>query len=145
MKFFKEPEQSSVASTPKPSGDESINSILGAEISVQGDISFRGKVRVDGKINGNVKGEYLILGESGKINGDIEANSLICYGEITGNIKVEKLSVQKTSFINGKIETNDLFVDSGASLNSEVRAGQKKGQVIKGSFEKTAQKADSTK
>ena len=44
---------------------ETVTSIIGKDMHLQGDVNFKGKLRLDGKAEGNVRGEYLILGETG--------------------------------------------------------------------------------
>ena len=56
-------------------------------MKIKGEISFKGKARIDGQIDGNIDGEHLVLSESGVITGDINASSFICQGKVEGNIK----------------------------------------------------------
>jgi len=79
----------------KNDSPEAISSIIGLEMTVNGDISFKGKMKVDGKIIGNVKGEHLILSNTGVITGDVDTDIFICQGRVDGNVKVKKLTVMK--------------------------------------------------
>jgi len=109
-----------------------INSILDEGMVVKGDVSFKGKARVDGKIEGNVSGEYLILSESGIVVGDIEVQVVVCQGRVDGNIKAEKLHAQQAAKISGSLDVIDLTVDSGASLSGDVKAHSKDLRLIEG-------------
>ena len=64
-------------------------------MSISGEINFKGKTRIDGTINGNISGEYLILSESGKITGDVKVSSFICHGTIQGDIKANVVTARK--------------------------------------------------
>jgi cytoskeletal protein CcmA (bactofilin family) len=120
------------------SGDnEAISSIIDEGMSVAGDVSFKGKARVDGKIEGNVRGEYLILGESGIIIGDLEVEVAICQGRVDGNIKAKKLHAQQAAKISGSLDVIDLTVDSGASLSGDVKAHSKDLRVVEGTAPST--------
>lgn len=99
-----------------------ISSILDKSMSITGDVIFSGKARVDGRIEGNVKGEYLILSESGAIRGDIEVTVMVCQGQVDGNIQAETLHAQQAARINGCLHAVNLTVDSGALLNGEIKA-----------------------
>ncbi len=109
---------------------DAISSIIGTEMTIIGDISFEGKVRIDGNVEGNVMGDYLVLSNGGNINGDIEANVLVCHGQVDGNVKVQQLFLKKDGAINGRLETNDLSVDSGGTLHGEIKAQDKDLQLI---------------
>lgn len=112
--------------------DAKVTSIIGKEMRIVGDVSFKGKLRLDGKVEGNIKGEYLILGESGSISGDVAGDVFVCSGYVKGNINVKKLHVFKGGTINGKVESTDLEVESGSVLNGEVKSRSKDIRLVPG-------------
>ncbi len=111
-----------------------ITSIVGAEMQLAGDIAFKGKLRLDGKVEGNIRGDYLILGETGVVLGDIAVNTFVCSGRVEGNVNVRKLSVAKSGHIQGKVESMDLAVESGAVLHGEIKSrSQQELRLVPGS------------
>ncbi|MGA1874209.1 MAG: bactofilin family protein [bacterium] len=116
------------------SDKDAISSIIGEEMIISGDVSFRGKVRVDGKVEGDIKGEYLILSEAGGVTGDIESGVFICHGKVDGNVSANKLFVKRTAVIHGRVDTTELSIEGGASLQGEVVARCQDLQTIEGSF-----------
>lgn len=110
---------------------EAISSIIDGSMTVTGEVSFKGKTRIDGIINGNLKGEHLILSKDGKINGDIVVSSFICQGSFTGNIETKILTAKRDCSINGKIIAGNLTVEPGASIDGEIRAATKDLQTPK--------------
>jgi cytoskeletal protein CcmA (bactofilin family) len=104
---------------------EAISSIIDGSMTITGEISFKGKTRIDGEINGNINGEHLILSKDGKINGDIKLSSFICQGAFTGNIEAKLLTAKKGCSIRGKIIAGSLTVEPGASLDGEIKAATK--------------------
>ena len=107
---------------------EAISSIIDASMSITGEITFKGKTRIDGTINGNIKGEHLILSKEGKITGDVQIISFICQGTFNGNIETSILTARKGSTINGTIVAENLTVEPGASIDGEIKASAKKSQ-----------------
>lgn len=105
---------------------EAISSIIDASMSITGEITFKGKTRIDGTINGNVKGEHLILSKEGKIIGDVQITSFICQGTFNGNIETSILTAKKGSTINGTIVAENLTVEPGASIDGEIKAFARK-------------------
>ena len=83
--------------------NEAISSIIDNSMTITGEISFKGKTRIDGEINGNIEGEHLILSETGKVTGDISVASFNCYGTLEGNVKADMLTARKNCFIHGKL------------------------------------------
>lgn len=112
---------------------EMITSVIAADMQLVGDISFKGKLRLDGKAEGNIRGEYLILGETGIISGDVAVNTFVCSGRVEGTVNVQKLYVVKSGFIEGKVETMDLAVESGAVLSGEIKSRSQELRLVPGS------------
>jgi len=123
--------------------NEAISSIIDKSMTITGEISFKGKARIDGVIIGNIKGEHLILSESGKIEGDITVSSFNCYGTLQGNIKADILTARKDCSIQGKLEAGSLTVEPGAALQGEIKASAKSLKQVtdKSAAEKPAPKA----
>ncbi|ADH84804.1 bactofilin family protein [Desulfurivibrio alkaliphilus] len=109
-----------------------VTSILGQELQMEGDVSFKGKLRLDGRVKGNVQGDYLILGENGVVNGDVQVNTFVCSGRVDGNVNAKKFQISNRGVINGKVEASDLAVESGAALNGEVKSRSKELRLVPG-------------
>lgn len=99
-----------------------ISSIIGQDMAIVGDITFKSKIQLDGNLQGNISGTFLVLSESGRITGDVVAETMVCYGKIEGNVKADKLFLKKTGVIDGRLETSDLSVESGGVLNGEIKS-----------------------
>ncbi len=103
--------------------NEAITSIIDKNMTVIGEIHFSGKARIDGMIEGNLRGEHLILSETGKIQGDIQVTSFNCYGAVKGDVKAEILSARKDCKISGKLSAKALSVEPGACIEGDIKSG----------------------
>ncbi len=86
----------------------------GTEIT--GDIRSQGDIRIDGVLIGNLstKGK-VVIGNTGKVKGEVICKNSEVSGEITGKINVSQLLTLKiSSAINGDIITNKLSIEPGA-------------------------------
>lgn len=117
----------------------SIN-VIGADTTIQGDIVSNGDVRIDGTLIGTVKtSSKLVLGASGKIEGDAHAKSADLSGKVLGNVHVsEILFLKSTSRIDGNIHTNKLVVESGGELNGNCEMGKSAIPIASGKNAKEA-------
>jgi len=102
---------------------ESISSLVDKDMVITGTISFKGKARIDGTIDGDIaEGDHLILSETGKITGNIRTVSFNCYGILEGDIQSGSVIARKTCSIHGRIEAASLTVEPGAAIDGEIRA-----------------------
>jgi len=99
-----------------------ISSIIGQDMTVVGDLTFKSKIQIDGMIQGNLTGTSLVVSETGRLIGNVLTESLVCYGQIDGDLTVGKLFLKKTGVINGRVETSELSVESGGCLNGEIKS-----------------------
>ncbi len=102
--------------------NEAISSIIDNSMTITGEISFKGKARIDGTIHGNINGEHLVLSDTGRVIGDIAASSFNCYGSLEGNVKANIITARKNCSIQGKLEANSLTVEPGAAIQGEIKA-----------------------
>ena len=119
MAFFSKKEDS-LPQAPRVNGV--ISSVISKDMHITGEISFKGMARIDGTVEGNVKGEHLVLSENGRIHGDLELESLVCHGTVKGNIRAQQVTAHSTSSVHGNLAAASLTVEPGAGLNGEISA-----------------------
>ncbi|MCP3659178.1 MAG: polymer-forming cytoskeletal protein [Bacteroidetes bacterium] len=93
-----------------------------------GDIDAgEGTIRIDGRVTGKfIKSQGIIIGETGNVTSNIEANILIISGEVTGDIKcLQKLEVLNTSKITGNIEAPLISLTEGATFEGTCKMTKK--------------------
>ena len=105
----------------------SVNSLV-AGTSIEGVIHAKSDLRVDGFINGNLECEgKLIIGQEGKIEGEINCTNAVIEGRVTGKLRVrELLHIKATAHVDGEIKTGKLLVDPGGILNGSFDMGNQK-------------------
>ena len=80
---------------------------------------------IDGYVKGiiNVKGR-LVLGPTGKINGNIFCKNADIEGKLNGVIEVDELlSLKSTAKLQGEISTNKLSIEPGAIFSGNCKMG----------------------
>jgi len=103
-----------------------LDSLIGSNLSLTGDISFANGLRVDGCVDGNVTGgtdekNLLILSDKGQIVGRVQVHDAVINGSITGDLIVSHfLELQANARINGNISYRQLKMDCGAVINGKL-------------------------
>ena len=119
------------AGKPQDSADGHLETVLGAESSFQGTLRSKGSVRIDGKIEGGISAEGVILGERGEVQGDISARTVVIGGKVTGNIHAtESLELLAKSQVFGDLHAPQLLIAEGAIFEGSCLMASEKTKVI---------------
>lgn len=96
---------------------EKLVTLIGAGAICDGNFTAKDSTRIDGTINGsvNVSG-CLIIGQTGKIKGNVKAQNVFLAGEIIGNsITTDgKIEISDTGRILGDIMTKSMIMDENS-------------------------------
>ena len=126
-----------------------ITTIIGMSAECNGDFAADGAIRIDGTVNGNViVTDTVIVGASGCINGDINAQKVVIGGEVYGNLNVpEKDELTSTARVIGDITTGGLVIDEKAvfqgrcDMNQDANKKPKPNNKAVKAMKKTAKAA----
>ena len=102
-------------------GRAGMPTIIGADFRVKGDISCEGDIQLEGRVDGNIKSLRLTVGETGIVQGDVNAEGVRVQGKIVGTIKAKAVELAGTGHVTGDILHESLSVENGAFLNGHCR------------------------
>jgi cytoskeletal protein CcmA (bactofilin family) len=106
--------------------DNRIDTLIGADTRIEGDMQYSGGLRVDGTIKGNVmqaNGSLctLILSEAGSIEGEVTAAKIVINGKITGPVHAgEFIELQTKARIVGDLYYKSLEMHTGAVIEGKL-------------------------
>lgn len=92
--------------------------LVGLGTEINGDIKSSGDLRIDGTLVGNlnVKGK-VVVGETGKIKGELVCKNSDISGVVEGKITVDELlSIKSSARINGDITVGKLAIEPGCKF-----------------------------
>ena len=102
-------------------------SVVSAEWYCQGTLSVQGSLRVDGKLEGSVdNARQVIVGEGGKIIGDVTGQTVVCGGDIEGNVCAEMVEVLAKASVKGDIRAQKMIVEEGGRIEGLCKIGGEK-------------------
>lgn len=110
----------------KASSNEGISVIAEGTI-IEGNVQMPSDLRLDGTIIGNVTSDAkVILGETAKIKGNVDACNFGIKGEFEGELRVrETLHIHNGATVEGTFYTKRLVVKDGAQLNCNCNVNNK--------------------
>ena len=100
-------------------------SLIAENVSVAGDIASDGDIQLDGAIRGDVRVAHLSIGETGQVEGAIEADAVEIRGRVVGTISARSVRLYATAQVDGDISHAQLAIEPGAQFcGRSVRLGQ---------------------
>jgi cytoskeletal protein CcmA (bactofilin family) len=100
-------------------------SIISTDSIIKGDMESEGDIRIDGKLIGNINCKAkIIIGQQGKVEGNLNGNQADILGTINGDIKMtEQLNLLGKSIVNGNIHVGKLQMESTVVFNGKCIMG----------------------
>jgi cytoskeletal protein CcmA (bactofilin family) len=100
-------------------------SVIAADLTVEGKIEGTGHVRLAGKFKGDVNVQGHLTIESGaKLTGGVRAQTVIVGGELDGNIDAAaRVELLETGVLVGDLKAGSLTVAAGSRMRGQVEFG----------------------
>ena len=129
---------------PAPKKPVSNPSILSADLLVKGNLLSTNDVKVEGKIEGDIRARLLTIGENAKVNGHMVAEEVVVDGRVIGEVRGLRVRLNSTSRVEGNIIHETISIESGAHFEGQVKRqenplGQGQGQGHAGPMPKKAE------
>jgi cytoskeletal protein CcmA (bactofilin family) len=103
-----------------------IDSLIGAGTIVEGDVNFKGGLRIDGVVHGNVvavDGEpgTLVISEQARVDGEIRVSHIVVNGTVNGPVIADDyLELQVHSRVTGDVTYKTLEMHVGAVIEGRL-------------------------
>ena len=97
-------------------------SLVDASMAVTGDLDTAASLRVDGRVEGNVRrADVMVLGVGATLVGDIHARVVVIGGTLNGTVYAsERVELQATAIVTGDLVTQSVLVQEGGVVNGRV-------------------------
>jgi len=113
---------------------DKVNTIIGKDIFLKGDIKGKGLIRIDGHVQGSITNSGdVIIGESGQVEVDLKARNVTIAGNYNGTLEAEgRLELKKTARIKGTFKVNGLLVEDGAIVSGslDMKMGEQGAKTV---------------
>jgi cytoskeletal protein CcmA (bactofilin family) len=107
----------------RPAAD--VTTLIAASTEIRGDVQFNGRLHVDGKVDGAIRGEganaMLTLSEHARVTGEVQAPHIVINGSITGDVTAsERLELASNARVEGNVYYKVLEMSAGAQINGKM-------------------------
>jgi cytoskeletal protein CcmA (bactofilin family) len=117
----KEKQGSSSNNVPKIKTTQAIETTIGPNTHIKGDVQGDGGLRIEGVIEGNVEiTGNLVVTESAKVLAEVKANNISIAGAIRGNVHANRVEILETGRVWGDLNIKSLLINEGAYLSGQT-------------------------
>lgn len=106
---------------PRPSLRNTAPSIIAADLHIVGNVTTEGELHIDGRIDGDVQGRAVTIGDSGHVVGHIETDEILVQGIVSGSIKAHRVRLASGCKVIADIAHGTLTIEDGASFEGQCR------------------------
>jgi len=106
--------------------------VLGATITVKGQISGDEDLQIDGKVDGpiSLQGHRLTVGRTAQLNSEASAREVVVYGKAVGNLNAsDRVDIKKDGEVIGDITTARISIEDGAYFKGRIEIERGKAQT----------------
>jgi cytoskeletal protein CcmA (bactofilin family) len=102
-----------------------IDTLIGVGTSVDGNVRFKGGLRVDGEVNGSVIADgspgTLVLSEKARIEGEIQVSHAVINGTVVGSVRaMEYVELQAKANVAGDVYYKSIETHQGAVVQGRL-------------------------
>ncbi|MCP1728482.1 cytoskeletal protein CcmA (bactofilin family) [Natronospira proteinivora] len=112
-------------SKKKSTKNAKIETLVGRNTEITGDVHFEGGMHVEGTVRGNVHAEdescVISVSQHGVIEGDVKVPHISLDGTVTGDVYArERVELAPHAKVNGDVYYNLIQMAAGASVNGKM-------------------------
>lgn len=95
-------------------GEKTLATVIGPDSKVRGEVQSKGTVRIDGAFEGTIRADWLIVGESGLLLGEVVSRGTVVGGKLQGTIHSSEMTeITAKGQVLGEVFTRKLSITEG--------------------------------
>lgn len=95
-------------------------SVLNSDVVIAGNVDATADLRIDGRVEGDVRCKALTQGSGSAIVGTVTADIARLAGAIEGAVRVGELTVECSARINGDVEYESITIEDGGHVEGRL-------------------------
>ena len=114
------PQQSTSARTL----DRAVPSMIGADVTILGNLVSSGELQIDGEVQGDLHGSHIVVGEKARIDGGVVGEEVVIRGQVNGSVRGRKVMLQASSHVEGDVHHQTFAIEQGAFFEGKSRRSE---------------------
>ena len=112
---------SAPAGSPRPSGGDAATSVISKALKITGQLESSEAIRIDGVVEGDVRGQSVLVGSGATITGTVSGESVELSGTVNGKIEARSVVLTQSARMSGDVIHQDIKIESGAFIDGSCR------------------------
>lgn len=102
-----------------------VPTIISEDTKVIGNLISSGTIHIDGRVEGDISCEELVIGLKGGVKGSVIADKLELYGALQGKASINDLFIAKSAKMVGDATHNSIAIEPGAYIDGSCIRAEK--------------------
>lgn len=95
-------------------------SVIGPDVRIIGDIITQGEMQIDGKVEGDITCQMLVVGEGARISGAVTAETVRVHGHLSGKVDANTVMIARSAEVIGDITHESLEIEAGGQVEGHL-------------------------
>ena len=94
-------------------------STIGEDLTITGNVTSKGELHLNGRVQGDVHCVALVLGENAQLEGSVVAEDVMVRGRLIGSVRALRVMLQSTAHVEGNLFHKSLSLEQGTHFEGE--------------------------
>ncbi len=99
-----------------------VPSIISPDLKIVGHLKSNSEIQIEGTIEGDIDVPLLTVGEQGKVDGSIVAETVRISGTVNGRVQAKTVRLDKSAKVTADITHESLAIEAGAYFEGQVQS-----------------------
>ena len=95
--------------------------IISSDLTIVGNVLSKGRVKLEGTIEGDMHCRSLVVGEQGSVTGGIIADEVSVYGRVSGTVRGGRVNLYSTAHVEGDIYHSGIGIEMGTHYDGRLK------------------------
>ena len=102
-------------------GSPSATSVIGTDLVIQGNLTSKGEVQIEGEVQGDIHATHVVIGEHARVTGGVIAEECVIRGHLLGTVRGRRVLLQGSAHVEGDVYHQTMAIEQGAFFEGKSR------------------------
>jgi cytoskeletal protein CcmA (bactofilin family) len=99
-------------------------STIGEDLTITGNVTSKGKLHLNGQVQGDLHCAALVLGENAQLEGNVVADDVVVRGRLIGSVRALRVTLESQSHVEGNVVHKSLSIERETHFEGESRPSE---------------------